>query len=346
MRLKKRWLAGLMLACGLVQADEALLRQPSVRAFVHEMVVKEHFNERELVSVLRQAQFQPQIIASMERPYEKKTWDVYQALFLTSQRVDAGVAYWRAHQAALQKASQRFGVPESMIVAILGIETLYGQHQGTYRVLDALTTLAFYYPKRAPFFTKELKEYLLLCRDHHVVPTRYLGSYAGAMGKPQFMPSSYRFYAVDMQGGGRPDLMTNDADVIGSVANYFHKHGWAMHQPVAQPARVRGWGYHKIPVNTRAPSTTMTKLRQAGVHPVGWLMHTPEQAGLVELMMPKGTEYWIAYPNFYVITRYNTSPQYALVAYLFAQRLQQKWAMLPQNRGTHARLSICKEALC
>ncbi len=319
-----------------VHSDAALLQKPAAREFVHEMVIKEHFDEKQLLAILNQAQFQPQIIASMERPYEKKTWDVYQSLFLTEQRVQAGLAYWRENQAALAAAEQRFGVPADMIVSIIGIETLYGQHQGTYRVLDALSTLAFYYPKRAPFFTRELKEYLLLCREHGVPANQYLGSYAGAMGKPQFMPSSYRMYAVNMHGAGRPNLMSNDQDVIASVANYFHRHGWSMHQPVVQPAWVHGTAYRQLAANSKVADYTVARLRAAGVRPQGHVAESLEKAGLIALNTQQGSDHWLAYPNFYVITRYNTSPQYALVAYLFSQRLRTEWANLPQNNHSYA----------
>jgi len=289
-----------------------------------------------LLSVLSQAKFQPQIIESMERPYEKKTWDVYQSLFLTEQRVQAGLAYWRDNQAALMAAEKRFGVPADMIVSIIGIETLYGQHQGTYRVIDALSTLAFYYPKRSPFFTKELKEYLLLCREHGVPATQYLGSYAGAMGKPQFMPSSYRMYAVNMNGSARPNLMTNDQDVIASVANYFHRHGWSMHQPVVQPALVRGTAYRHLSANSKVADYTIARLRAAGVRPQGYVNESKVKAGLIALNTQQGSDHWLAFPNFYVITRYNTSPQYALVAYLFSQRLRTAWARLPHTNNAYA----------
>jgi len=324
------------LLSGWAHSDALLLQKSATQAFIHEMVSKEHFDEKQLVATLSQAKFQPQIIVSMERPYEKKTWDLYQSLFLTEQRIQAGLVYWRDNQAALIAAEQRFGVPADMIVSIIGIETLYGQHQGTYRVLDALSTLAFYYPKRAPFFTKELKEYLLLCREHGVPATKYLGSYAGAMGKPQFMPSSYRMYAVHMHAAGHPDLMTNDQDVIASVANYFHRHGWSMYQPVAQPAYVRGTAYRQLSANGKVADYTLERLRAAGVRPQGAVTTAPTKAGLIALTTQQGSDHWLAFPNFYVITRYNTSPQYALVAYLFSQRLRTAWARLPHANNAYA----------
>lgn len=309
-----------------VYADAALAQRQDVQLFMDELVKQHHFDKKQLTSILSEAQFQPKIIESMERPYEKKTWDVYKDLFLTPQRVQAGLAFWQDNKKALELAEKQFGVPANIIVAIIGVETLYGKNQGNYRVLDALTTLAFDYPKRSEFFTKELKEYLLLCREHGVPATQYMGSYAGAMGKPQFMPSSYRFYAVNFAGHGRVDLMNEDRDVISSVANYFRQHGWRMNEAVVQPAIVRGARYRHLTTNNKFPDYSFKHLISSGVRPSGQLRNHPDKAGVIELMTQQGEEYWVAYPNFYVITHYNSSPQYALVVYLLAQQLGTQWA--------------------
>jgi len=308
----------------VVHADKALLHQRNAQLFMRDMVNHYHFDKRQLTAILNEAVFQPQIIESMDRPYEKKTWDVYKALFLTQDRVNAGVNFWRANQKTLDQVQKQYGVPADMIVAIIGVETLYGKNQGKYRVLDALTTLAFYYPKRSEFFTKELREYLLLCREQRVPATKYLGSYAGAIGKPQFMPSSYRFYAIDFNGKGQADLMSEDQDVISSVANYFAKHGWKNNEDVAEPARVAGDGYKQLTMNSKTPDYAFTQLLAAGVKPELSRMSHPKEAGVIELITPQGSEYWLAYPNFYVITHYNTSPQYALVVHLLSQQLRQQ----------------------
>lgn len=308
-------------------ADDALIQRKDVQNFISKMVREHKFDKKQLTAIMKEAQFQPQIIESMDKPFEKKTWDVYKDLFLTPQRVDAGIQYWRTNKKALEKAEKEYQVPAEIIVAIIGVETLYGKHQGNYRVLDALTTLAFNYPKRSPFFTKELGEFLLLCREQGVPADKYLGSYAGAMGKPQFMPSSYRFYAVDFTGNGQRDLMNDDQDAIGSVANYFHKHGWKMNKPVTQLASVNGFAYKKLVMNSRIPNYAFKHLVAAGVQPTSPIVNHPKKAGLIELTTSQhGEEYWLAYPNFYVITHYNTSPQYALVVYLFSQQLSKQWA--------------------
>lgn len=315
----------LLISSYAVQADTAFVQRKDVQQFINKMVKQHNFNRKELTQVMNDVQLQPQIIESMEKPYEKKTWDVYKQLFLTPQRVQGGMEFWKANRASLEKAEKKYGVPANVIVAIIGIETLYGKNQGTYRVIDALSTLAFNYPKRAEFFSKELGEYLLLCREHHVPPTQYLGSYAGAMGKPQFMPSSYRYYAADFTGSPKKDLMNDNAAVIASVANYFHKHGWQMNQGVAQPAVVEGARYKKINTAYKSAVYRLNQLVAAGVKPLTASVNTPSKVGLIELTTQTGQEFWLAYPNFYVITRYNTSPQYAMAVYLLSQQLKNQW---------------------
>lgn len=307
-------------------ADNTLLPRRDVQKFINDMVVNDHFSRSELISSMKMAQFQPQIIESMDKPYEKKTWDVYKALFVTPQRVQAGVEFWQANASTLARAQKEYGVPAEMIVAILGVETQYGKRQGEYRVLDALTTLAFHYPKRSEYFTRELREYFLLCREHKVSPTQYIGSYAGAIGQPQFMPSSYRTFAVDFAGHGKRDLVNDNKDVIGSVANYFHKHGWSPNEYVAQPATFARAEPISLAVNSKRADYAYSRLLASGVKPLSKASNHPNQAGLIELTTDKGAEYWLAYPNFYVITRYNTSPQYALVVYLLSQQLREQRA--------------------
>ncbi len=316
----------------IIQADTSFTQRPDVRAFINELVIQHHFNAKELTATLNEVKLQPQIIESMERPYEKKNWDVYQALFLTPQRIQGGVAFWSENRATLEKIQKKYGVPPEIIVAILGVETLYGQRQGDHRVLDALATLAFEYPKRAPFFTKELREYLLLCREHKVAATHYKGSYAGAIGKPQFMPSSYRYYAVDYKNKGFRDLVHNNEDVIASIANYFHRNGWHTNDGIAQSVRVATRDANRIHLNPRTANYNYNQLIASGVKPVTAAYHHPKRAGVIELTTAKGNEYWLAYPNFFVITRYNSSPQYALAVYLLSQQLKQQWLAMQTSK--------------
>ncbi len=316
-------------------AEQPLTQRKDVQHFINNMVHQHQFKKQELVAVFNDAKLQPQIIESMNAPYEKKDWDTYRNIFLTPQRLQEGLTFWRANQQSLREAEKRYKVPANIIVAILGVETLYGKHQGNYRVIDALSTLAFNYPKRSDFFTKELSEYLLLCREHHINPNQYLGSYAGAIGKPQFMPSSYRYYAADFKNNPKKDLINDDEAVIASVANYFHKHGWELNQGVAQPAKVTGHGIQRINTQYKKAVYSPSVLAHAGIQPLTAAINPPKKAGVIELNTAKGNEYWLAYPNFYVITRYNSSPQYALVVYLLAQHLQRQW-LVSANKLSYA----------
>ncbi len=306
-------------------ADSLLTKRRDVQKFIDYMTTKHKFTHQQLVNVINDVKLQPQIIVSMDKPYEQKNWDVYKQLFLTQQRLQEGLNFWRINKKLLDKAEQYYGVPASVIVAILGVETLYGKQQGNYRVIDSLATLAFNYPKRAHFFKKELAEYLLLCREHKINPNQYVGSYAGAMGKPQFMPSSYRYYAANFSNSPRKDLMNDDQAVIASVANYFHQHGWKMHQGIAQPAKISGNNFQKINTNYKLPAYNLQQLYAAGVEPLTAAIHKPQKVGVIALNTAQGKEYWLTYNNFYVITKYNSSPQYALVVYLLSKQLERQW---------------------
>ena len=309
----------------LTHADAPITKRQDVQRFINKMVKQHGFKKDELVTVFNDVKIQPQIIDSMNAPYEKKDWDTYRDIFLTPQRLQAGIEFWQANQKVLAQAEKKYHVPASIIVAILGVETLYGKHQGNYRVIDALSTLAFDYPKRSDFFTKELSEYLLLCREHHVNPSQYTGSYAGAIGKPQFMPSSYRYYATDFKTNPSIDLVNDDQAVIASVANYFHRHGWQMNQGIVQQAKVTEQAIHHVNTQYKKAIYPTNHLIQLGIQPLTASINPPTKAGVIELTTLNGAEYWLAYPNFYVITRYNSSPQYALVVYLFSQQLQKHW---------------------
>ncbi|KGP63035.1 lytic transglycosylase [Legionella norrlandica] len=321
------WLGfiALFLLSFIAQANTAFTQRKDVQSFINMMVKQYHFNRKQITEAMNQVRIQPQIIESMEKPYEKKSWDVYRTLFLTEHRLNAGLQFWAENKTTLEKVHKRYGVPPEIIIAILGVETLYGERQGENRVLDALATLAFNYPKRSAYFTKELKEFFLLCREQGVSPLQYRGSYAGAIGKPQFMPSSYRYYAVDFNNNGRRDLINDNSDSIASIANYFHKHGWRLNQGIAQPAKVSGWRYKRLYMNPKTANYNYSQLISAGIKPITASQNHPARAGLIELDTKRGKEYWIAYPNFFIITRYNASPQYALVVYLLSQQLKQHW---------------------
>ncbi|MBT8438577.1 MAG: lytic murein transglycosylase B [Gammaproteobacteria bacterium] len=220
-----------------VANNDASLAEKEKQDFILEMSQKHGFDQQFLTKTLDQAKVKQSILDAISRPAEKTlTWSQYRNIFIKPKRIEGGVQFWKENEADLNKAYQQYGVPPEIITAIIGVETLYGKHTGGYRVLDALTTLGFHYPPRSKFFRKELLQFLLLTREEKVDPTEPTGSYAGAMGKPQFIPSSYRHYAIDFDNDGKRDIWNNNTDVIGSVASYFSRHGWRRDRPVTVPA--------------------------------------------------------------------------------------------------------------
>ena len=324
-----RWaaaLAGLTLLLGTSGCQAAGEPQPfagraDMDAFVGEMAERHGFDAAALGAVMGQARSQPSIVAAISRPAEAKPWHQYRPIFLTDSRVRGGVAFWDAHAETLARAEAEYGVPPEIVIAIIGVETRYGRHTGKYRVLDALATLAFDYPPRANFFRGELEHYLLLTRDEGLDPLSLKGSYAGAMGHPQFISSSYRSYAVDFDGDGRRDIWNSPADAIGSVAHYLGRHGWQRGRPVAGPARVDGRNHKGLVVRDLKPRLTADSLKEAGVEPENPL---PDGAlaTLIELEAADGPEYWVGLDNFYAITRYNHSALYAMAVYQLSDEIR------------------------
>lgn len=303
-----------------------------VRAYAAELARDTGLSQRDVERWLAAAKFQPRIVELMDRPLlEPPKWFAYSAPFLAQARVDAGVQFWRDNARALERAEATYGVPPEIVVAIIGVETFYGRYTGSHRVIDALATLAFDYPRRGPFFRGELKEFLLLARDQDFSPLVPKGSYAGAMGLPQFMPGSYRRFAVDFDGDGHADLWRNPTDVIGSVAHYLARHDWQRGQPVLAAATVSNDGQaialRRLDggISERRPLAAWqadgVDLRDAAGGPV------PEPVGLLLLEEGAGgaTSLWIAYPNFYVITRYNKSRLYAAAVWALGERLRAQY---------------------
>lgn len=306
-------------------ADPTLVEKPEVKQFINLMVKEHNFSLKNLNEILLKAQYQQKIIDLMEKPYEAKPWDTYKQHFLNNERIQKGIAFWQKHEQSLLKAQEKYKVSPHIIVAILGVETMYGERQGDYRVIDALTTLAFNYPRRANFFQKELKEFLLLCKEQNQDPFYYKGSYAGAIGYAQFMPSSYRYYADTLKGSGKSDLIHNPEDAIASIANYISKHGWKFEQDIAMPVEISGEIYKEINTKNKKATYEISQLLNKGIRPVNEIKDVNILAGLIELnndVKFNNKEFWLTYPNFYVITRYNSSSQYALVVYLLSQQLK------------------------
>jgi len=300
------------LFCQPIFAAKTFGERDDVKKFIHHMVQKYHFDEKELMDVFNSVELRPTVISSIKAPLEINPWYKYQSLFLTEERMREGVAFWKKHKATLERAEKIFGVPAEIIVSTIGIETKYGKNKGDYRVIDALTNLAFSRTSRAPYFRKELEEFLLLSREKHLNPLHILGSYAGAIGQPQFMPSSYRTYAINFSGSGKIDLSNNVDDVIGSIANYYQKHGWLKNKPVAMPATVKGLRYYSLA--NKKKSITVGNLSAYGIYPDGYV-DEDDKAKLIRLEGVDKKEYWLSFHNFDVIKQYNTSTLYAMAVY-------------------------------
>ncbi len=294
-----------------------------VNAFIDEMVTKHDFDRDALRAVLAEAETKQSILDAIARPAEKTlTWGEYRDIFLTKERIKAGAAFWHENFETLKAISKETGVPCEILVGIIGVETYFGRITGSYRVLDALSTLAFDYPPRSKFFRRELEEFLLLTREEGMQATDATGSYAGAMGRPQFMPSSFRAYAVDSTGDGKRDIWNDWADVAGSVANYFVRHGWRTGEEVtAQATLSNQWrGPVPKPENKLKANDTVSSLSGKGVMFVTKL--DGDSAGqLLTLQGDNGTEHWVGFHNFFVITRYNRSVMYALAVHQLGKEI-------------------------
>ncbi len=293
----------------------------NVQAFVDRMVAKHGFERAELEATLARAERKDKILEAIARPAEKTlTWGEYRKIFITDERVAAGAKFWREHERELLSVAADTGVPVEILVGIIGVETYFGRITGNYRVLDALSTLAFYYPPRSTFFTKELEEFLLLSRSEGMDATEPTGSYAGAMGRPQFMPSSYRAYAVDSTGDGRRDIWNNWSDVAGSIANYFIAHRWRSGEEVAARATLSERFEGPVPEKTLKPQSTVAGLSTQGVMFATDLPDT-SVSQLMEFEGSDGIEHWVGFHNFFVITRYNRSTMYALAVHQLGQEI-------------------------
>ena len=289
-------------------------QRPDVKSFIERMVKLHDFNQQSLQQLLDNVTIQDEVLQSIANPAEAKDWSYYKRLFLTDGRVE-----------------QEYGVPTGIITAILGVETCYGKFQGKYPVLNTLATLAFQYPPRSHYFTRELEQYLLLTRENNIDPTTLRGSYAGAIGQPQFMPSSYRYYAVDYSGNERKDLLTSKPDVVASIGNYLKANGWKKQQAIATPATISGSDYKKLPSNIAKPKLTIKKLERYGVKPNKEFK--PEDKASFIILNPKtAPEYWVGFQNFYAITRYNPSVNYAMIVYQLSNTIDQLRNLSPKDR--------------
>lgn len=287
-------------------------KHPKAEEFV-DLLVNEHKLDRaEVVAALSQAQRKDKILKAISRPAEKtKPWFEYRKIFLGQSRIDKGVEFWLQHREVIARAAEAYKVDPQIIVAIIGVETLYGHYRGSYRVLDALATLGFDYSPRSKFFRSELKHFFLLAKEQKQDIATLMGSYAGAMGYGQFIPSSYRRYAVDFDGDKIADIWSNVEDAVGSVANYFAEHKWQYKQPVMTPSKIAK-NYENSVLNSRVrPKHTLADLAKLGYSPKENRYDAYRKAVPLMYESKQGKEYMLGFDNFYVITRYNRSQMYA-----------------------------------
>ncbi|GMR08384.1 MAG: lytic murein transglycosylase B [Gammaproteobacteria bacterium] len=310
-------------------ASHAITRDshPALGTFIDNLSIKYNFETAELEKLFSQATIRQDIIRAMARPAEKKPWYKYRPIFVTQQRIEGGVNFWKKHHKTLARAEREYGVAAEVIVAIIGVETRYGKHTGRYRVIDSLSTLAFAYPPRARFFTSELEQFIIMARETKLDPLSLKGSYAGAMGQPQFISSSYRNYAVDFDGDNLSDIWRSPADAIGSVANYFKKHGWRSGQPVAENVELKDIApeaYSQYLGEGLKPIHKVAAFRNLGIRlPESY--QNDDAARLIQLEVPGGYEYWIGLQNFYAITRYNHSALYAMAVHQLSRKIRERY---------------------
>lgn len=293
------------------------IHQPDVRAFIDHMVDTYHYPRKKLDRLLGATTISQALIDAINHPAEELPWYKYRAIFVRPARIEAGHDFLAAQAKPLAAAQKKYGVPQAIIAALIGMESFYGKYEGSHSALQALVTLAFGYPRRAKFFRSELSAFLILCRDNGFDPTEIKSSYAGALGAGQFMPSSYRHYAVDVDGHGS-DLFKNWDDITASIANYLAKHGWRRNQPVAAPAA--------LPANLDPTSLVNRKLTARDLRSRGVVFKAPVPATapvrLIKIELPHETRYWVGLPNFSVLMTYNRSPLYALAATQLAVALE------------------------
>jgi membrane-bound lytic murein transglycosylase B len=297
---------------------------PEVEAFIQDMVQKHRFNAESLRKLFARVEPNPAVISAISAPLTELPWYQFRSRYVDAVRINGGIKFWQEHAETLARARRVFGVPEEIIVATIGVESIYGRNTGRFGVLEALTMLAFNYPPRAQRFRSELEQYLLLSREARLDVVRVKGSYAGAIGIPQFLPSSYRRYAVDFDGDGRRDLVGSPADAIGSVANYYKAHGWREGQIIAVPAAVDGNGVTALLELGIKPQLRVGELKQRGVLPAAPVDEEPK-AALITAESETGPSYWLGLHNFYVITRYNRSVNYALAVDELARELRARF---------------------
>lgn len=298
---------------------------PEINSYIKSMTRKYNFDHTTLTDLFQKTNANLDIIDKMDHPYEKKSWPQYRKLFITQTKADKGALFIKQHQKVLEQAEKKYHVPAQVIVAIMGIETNYGERKGAYPVMQSLTTLAFYYKPRAKFFKHELTQYLLLTREQKLPPMKLTGSYAGAIGIPQFMPSAYRRYAIDYSMKGSADLVNDTNDAIFSIAHFLNEKGWKVNQPIAMPLTKQPAVSKSLLSKSAKPRYSLIRLKKYGIHLPQTASSYKKLKGAV-IAMDMGNEkvnnYWLTFANFRAIMRYNPRINYAMAVYQLSEAIK------------------------
>ena len=312
--------ASLIVSAPWSYAGASQLKEAEIEPFVAEVTKRFAVPPDRVRTLMTQAKVLDKVLRAISRPAERMAWKDYRKIFLTRERVIAGAGFLDEHRDLLVRAEREYGVPATIITAIIGVETFFGRIKGRHRVLDSLATLGFRYERRAKFFRNELAHFIALSQEEGIDATHAVGSYAGAMGIPQFIPSSYRAYAVDFDGDGRRDLLTSVQDAVGSVGNYLARHGWRRGDPIVFNPQTPARSFSHLVNKKLKPVRPLAELTAAGLA-VPADAKPDAKAALYAMKGAEGTEYWIGLKNFYVITRYNHSKLYALAVVQLAREI-------------------------
>ncbi|WP_168204256.1 lytic murein transglycosylase B [Aliikangiella coralliicola] len=337
--IRKKILAGISILASfpLFAADYVPLvsnqqAEKEIKAFAQDMAKKHQFDQKQIFEKLSSMQPRQDIIERISKPAESMPWHRYRKIWMKDKRINDGVAFWQQHAETLAKAEAVYGVEQSIIVGIIGVETFYGRIQGTFPVIEALHTLGFYYPKRSKFFRSELEQYYLLANEQKWELDEINGSYAGAMGMGQFISSSYRHYGVDFNQDGKINLFSDPVDMIGSVANYFSRHKWRKGGFVVQPVVLQD-NQKSLVQSQLALSHSLNKFESAGIN-LDQVKGKSDKVGIFPFELTDGSnEHWLAGDNFYVITRYNRSSMYALAVFQLSQAISEKKNALQKSEA-------------
>lgn len=296
---------------------------PEMKSYAHRVAVNGRISEKAVLKWLKRAEKTDECVELMDRQAEAKPWKDYKPNFISDRKIKKGVDFYKRYPKTLAKAKRIYGVDPSIIVAILGVETDYGTYDLSHRAMDALFTLAFYYPRRADYFKDELEALMIYAYRNRLDPFNLKSSYAGAVGMPQFMPTNIMKFGREFSGDGRINIFKSGADSIGSIANYLHKHGWKRNQPLAVKVYTKGTRWKKYLDQGIRPKFTVAQMKRDGLYPSVWV--NPKLKGaLVSLEGEDGEEHWIIFDNFYAVTRYNPSIKYALAVTILGKNIELK----------------------